>query len=149
MRGMKKAFIALSILVGSLGLSGNAFADANIGDAEYNPICSRSDIDAEQRAAAGCDDGDKSIADNIVLGIDLVIGVIGLIAVIMIVVGGQRLITASGEPGQINQAKNMILWSVVAVIVATLSWAIVNFVVEQVDNNANNGGTSTSEESSE
>jgi ABC-type Fe3+ transport system permease subunit len=55
--------------------------------------------------------------------------VLGIIAVIMIVIGGIRYATSGGDSSQIQAAKNTILYSVVGLVVAIMSYAIVNFVL--------------------
>lgn len=55
--------------------------------------------------------------------------VIGAIAVIMLIIGGIRYITSGGDSGQVTSAKNTILYAVIGIIVAILAYAIVNFVI--------------------
>lgn len=55
--------------------------------------------------------------------------IIGAVAVIMIIVGGIRYTISNGDSSQITAAKNTILYGVIGVIVALLAFAIVNFVV--------------------
>lgn len=53
----------------------------------------------------------------------------GSLAVIFIVVGGARFVIAAGNPDQIKQAKNTIVYAVVGLVVAILASVIVNFVI--------------------
>lgn len=62
--------------------------------------------------------------------INTILMVLGMVAVIMIVIGGIRYTTSNGEASQIQSAKNTVLYAVVGLIVAILAFAIVNFVVE-------------------
>lgn len=75
----------------------------------------------------------KSQGDNAesIMGtvIDLMLYTLGIISVIMIVVGGIRFATADGDPSGIKSARNTVIYSVVGLIVAILSFAIVNFVL--------------------
>jgi len=61
--------------------------------------------------------------------INVLLYIIGAVAVIMIVVGGLRYTISNGDSGQITGAKNTILYAVVGLVVAMLAYAIVNFVV--------------------
>ena len=70
--------------------------------------------------------GPGSIWTNI---INTLIYVIGAIAVIMIVIGGLRYTISGGDSSQINGAKNTILYAVVGLVIALLSYGIVNFVL--------------------
>lgn len=56
---------------------------------------------------------------------------IGIIAVIMIIIGGIKYVTSNGDSAQVTSAKNTVLYSVVGLVVAVLAFAIVNFVLEQ------------------
>jgi hypothetical protein len=55
--------------------------------------------------------------------------VLGMVAVIMIVVGGIRYTTSGGDSSGIKTAKDTILYSVVGLILAILSYTIVKFVI--------------------
>ena len=61
--------------------------------------------------------------------INMALYLIGGIAVIMIIVGGIRMATAQGDPGNVKAGRLAIIWSVVGVAVTILASAIVNFVV--------------------
>lgn len=74
--------------------------------------------------------------------VNILLFVLGAIAVIMIVVGGIKYTTSNGNPEQIKSAKNTIMYAVVGVVVALLAYAIVNFVVDSLA-----GTASTSEQS--
>lgn len=56
---------------------------------------------------------------------------VGIIAVIMIIVGGIRYVTSNGDSSQIASAKNTIMYAVIGLIVSLMAFAIVNFVVKQ------------------
>ncbi len=57
---------------------------------------------------------------------------IGVIAVIMIMVGGLKYITSSGDSNTLNSAKNTILYALVGVVVAVLAQVIVRFVLKKL-----------------
>jgi hypothetical protein len=61
--------------------------------------------------------------------INTLIFVIGAVAVIMIVIGGFRYVISGGDASQVNSAKNTILYAVVGLVVALMSYGIVNFVL--------------------
>lgn len=61
--------------------------------------------------------------------INTIIFVIGAVAVVMIVIGGFRYVVSGGDSGNITSAKNTILYAVVGLVIAILSFAIVNFVI--------------------
>jgi hypothetical protein len=68
-------------------------------------------------------------ADKVVQnGLNIAFFLAGLIAVIVIIVGGITYATAAGNSSSITKAKNMILYSVVGLVVIIVAFAITNFV---------------------
>ena len=62
----------------------------------------------------------------------VIVGVIGFVAVIMMIMGGISFVTSQGDAGKVSKARNTILYGVVGLIVALLAFAIVNFVLTSV-----------------
>ena len=63
--------------------------------------------------------------------------VVGIISVVMLIYGGVRYIISGGDSKKVTDAKNTILYAIIGLIVAVLSFAIVNFVINAI------GGSST------
>lgn len=61
--------------------------------------------------------------------ISILLYVAGTIAVIMIIVGAIRYITSDGDSNKASQARNTIIYAVVGLVVAIMSFGIVNFVI--------------------
>lgn len=61
--------------------------------------------------------------------INTVLYIIGILAVIMIIVGGIQYTTSGGDQAAVTKAKNTILYGIVGLIIAVLAYAIVNFVI--------------------
>lgn len=55
--------------------------------------------------------------------------VVGVVAVIMIIVGGFRYITSGGSDSSVGSAKNTILYAVVGLVIVALAQIIVRFVL--------------------
>ena len=109
-----------------------------VSEEKCNKICGAKNLSAEQKNAAGCDTASgASVTNNILNVINVAIGFIGLVAVVVIVFAGQRFLSATGDPGRIKQAKDMILYAGVALVIAALAFAIVNFVAGVLTTNAN------------
>ncbi|MBQ6127287.1 hypothetical protein IJI69_01175 [Candidatus Saccharibacteria bacterium] len=66
--------------------------------------------------------------------INVALGVIGFVAVVMIIMGGIQYTTSSGDAAKVTKAKNTILYGIVGLVIALLAFAIVNFVLTQVFN---------------
>jgi len=72
---------------------------------------------------------DCTLGDQIRTVVNILLYVLGAIAVVMIVVGGIRYATSNGESSSIKAAKDTILYAVIGLVVAIMAFAIVNFVV--------------------
>ncbi len=55
--------------------------------------------------------------------------IVGVIAVIMIIVGGLKYITSGGDSGNVSSAKNTIIYAIVGLIIVALAQFIVRFVL--------------------
>lgn len=62
---------------------------------------------------------------------------IGALAVLFMLVGAARYVTANGEPGKISQAKNTLIYAVVGIIVSALGFTIVQFVIGRLTGTLN------------
>ena len=69
--------------------------------------------------------------------------IVGAVAVIMIIIGGIRYVISGGDSSQVSAAKNTILYALVGVIVAILAYAAVNFVVASFVPDSGAGGGAT------
>jgi hypothetical protein len=65
--------------------------------------------------------------------------VVGLVAVIMIIVGGLKYIISGGESGKVSGAKDTILFAIVGLVVVVLAQIIVRFVLSNVSSKAGLG----------
>ncbi len=64
--------------------------------------------------------------------INTILFVLGMIAVIMIVIGGIRYTTSNGDASSVKGAKDTVLYAVVGLVVAIMAYAIVNFVLDRL-----------------
>lgn len=56
----------------------------------------------------------------------------GIIAVIVIIIGGFRYSTSMGDPGKLKSAKDTILYAVIGLVIVLLAFAITNFILNAV-----------------
>lgn len=76
----------------------------------------------------GATSGDS--APNLIKNvINLLLYLVGIIAVIAIIIGGIRYTTSNGDASSVKAAKDTVLYAVIGLVVAILAYAIVNFVV--------------------
>lgn len=63
--------------------------------------------------------------------VNVLLFVLGALAVIMIVIGGIKYTVSNGDASAVTSAKNTIFYAVIGLIVALMAYAIVNFVITQ------------------
>jgi cytochrome bd-type quinol oxidase subunit 2 len=73
--------------------------------------------------------GSADLKQTVLNIITFVLGLLGLIAVIMILYGGFIWLTAGGNEDKVDSAKKIISAAAVGLVVILISWAIVNFVI--------------------
>jgi len=61
--------------------------------------------------------------------VNILFGIIGAVALLMLVFGGFKYVTSGGESAKVNSAKNTILYALIGLTVCVLAVAIVNFIV--------------------
>lgn len=93
--------------------------------------------DAGVNGLASCNKLSNTANTNDLMGqanaiINVVIGVIGFVAVAFIIFGGFQYTTSAGDPGKVKKAKDTILYGIIGLIVAMLAYAIVNFILSSV-----------------
>ncbi len=81
--------------------------------------------------------------------INFALSVLGIVAVIVIIVGGVTYTTSLGDPGKITKAKNTILYGIIGLVVALLAFAVVNFVLDGVFNPKKGADTTEVDDTSE
>ena len=80
----------------------------------------------ENKGSANVDTKLEDVLKNIV---NVIIGIIGFVAVVMMVYGGFLYTTSAGDANKVTKAKNTIMYGLIGLVVALLAFAIVNFVV--------------------
>lgn len=56
----------------------------------------------------------------------------GIVAVLAIIIGSIRFITAGGDSGQVASAKNVITYAVIGLVVVIVAAIITQFVIENI-----------------
>lgn len=114
------AGLAAPVLIPAGVAQANVFGDA-CESQPNSPICKQTD-------PANAETNTSNFIQDV---IGILLFALGTICVIVIIIAGIRYATADGDSGKVSQAKNVILYAVVGLIVALLAYAIVNFVLER------------------
>ena len=73
--------------------------------------------------------GNEGIFTNIT---NTILYVVGIISVIMLIFGGLRYVVSGGDSKKVTDAKNTVLYAIIGLVIAILSYAIVNFVLNAI-----------------
>lgn len=126
---------SLLLLIGiNLGLvSLGPVAYAQSGQADINAgLCAGANLDINNPDCVGGTDATTKINNLIKAIINLLSIVVGVVAVIMIIIGGLRYITSGGSDTGVTSAKNTILYAIIGLIIVALAQLLVRFVLRQV-----------------
>ena len=123
---MKKLQSAIITTLAVLGLVAVPLVPAATTFAADSPVDS---IEEGLKGAGGSDANQDDLKKNIQTVVNVLLFILGAIAVIVIIIGGIRYTTSNGDPGQTKAAKDTILYAVIGLIVAILAYAIVSFVL--------------------
>jgi len=61
--------------------------------------------------------------------LNIVLGIMGAIAFLMLIIAGLRYTISQGDPGKVSEAKQMIVYTLVGLLVIALAATVVNFVI--------------------
>lgn len=97
-------------------------------------LCSGVNLDVNNTNCSNGGEANQKINNLIHTIINLLSLVVGVVAVIMIIVGGLRYITSGGSDTGVTGAKNTILYAVIGLIIVALAQLLVRFVLNKVTN---------------
>lgn len=76
--------------------------------------------------------GNADLTDLIASGIRVVLGFIGVVAVVIILAGGLKWMTAAGNDEKVKSAKKLIVSGIIGLIITLSAYAIASFVIGQI-----------------
>lgn len=88
-------------------------------------------FDPENKIANATKLTTKSPVSITIATIQWALGMLGLVAVVMVLYGGATWMTAAGNEERIKKAKDILKAALIGLVVVLLSWAIVTFVVQK------------------
>ena len=131
---MKKIGFMIAF-VGLLGVSSLAVASLLTSDASAQ-------VTSGINAATTGEMRGKSVDNTVGSIVNVLLWVVGILAVTMIVWSGFKYITSAGDTSKVTSAKSTLIYAVVGLIIAILAYAIVTFVRNQVvSTGKSSGGT--------
>ena len=95
----------------------------------YADVCD--DADETMKGVLGCSEK-QTIGGIGNQWIAVVLSFMGLLAVVMIIIGGISYTKSMGDPGKTKRARDTIIYGVVGLVVVLLAYAIVTLVSENI-----------------
>ena len=128
---MKKTVIGA--MVGVLAIFGLVLGTQNVSAYSCpagTPGANRGEV--SNLAECSLSDTENTFMSTLTKIINVVLAVLGIVAVMMIIMGGVTYVTSNGDAAKLTKAKNTIIYSVIGLVIALLAFAIVNFVLSSV-----------------
>lgn len=76
--------------------------------------------------------GNRDIRETIASIINVLMGLLGIVAVVIILIGGFKWMTAGGNEEKVGEAKKLIMQGIIGLVIILSSWAIARFVLTQL-----------------
>lgn len=136
LKQMVVASLALALFATPLAMVTSVHAEAKLQDG----LCEGANLQISANPDGSCavngDVATNTVNSTITLALNLFSAVVGIIAVVMIIVGGIKYITSGGDAGNVTSAKNTILYAVIGLVVVALAQVIVKFVLSRFTGSA-------------
>jgi hypothetical protein len=128
---MKKIkYYISSILIGLAILApvGHVAAQADIDKS----LCAGANLTTDPNAVCDTTGAGTTVDAIVATVINIFSFVVGVIAVIMIIIGGIKYITSGGDSNNISSAKTTIIYAIIGLVVVALAQVVVRFVLNRV-----------------
>ena len=91
----------------------------------------------EAEGSTVCADRNNSKAKDPIVGTikraaNIIATVTGVLAVVMIIIGGLNLVVSSGNAEEVAKGRRRILYSLIGLVVVALAWTITRFITDRV-----------------
>lgn len=136
MISVKKAIFIAAVTLGLVSsVAAVSPAHAALFSGAKQQACSganlQNNMSAEQCEESSAEAG-ASASSTIQNVVNVLSIIVGIAAVIMIIINGLRFITANGDSGQINSARNGVIYAIVGLVIAAMAQIIVRFVLNRI-----------------
>ncbi|TAK89084.1 hypothetical protein EPO04_03215 [Patescibacteria group bacterium] len=95
-------------------------------------ICNGANIGGGNSCSGSPGTSDDSLKKTFRTASNVLLYLVGAIAVIALIYGGFRYVASTGNSAQIEAAKHTIIYAITGLVVAILAYAIVNFIISRI-----------------
>lgn len=111
----------------------NQSSDGVSSQTIQNGLCNGANLKITE---APCNNANQDGVDRVTKvvsdGINTLSLIVGIVAVVMIMIGGLRYITSGGNDTSVTSAKNTLLYAIIGLIIVALSQVMVRFVLSKI-----------------
>ena len=124
---MKLISFILSIFLLGVFMVGTATA-------QQDPSKSVCENNAGSSVCVGSQNKDPLFGPNGVLTkvIQILVMICGVASIFMVIIGGFKYVTSTGDPAKVNSAKDTILYAVIGLVITIIAQGIVVFVLKRL-----------------
>ncbi len=120
--------LCLSVVV-ILAFAAASQTSAAFFDSSKDQACEGATISS---GGGACDATAGNKLNNVIRSmINILSVIVGIVAVVMIIVGGVKFITSSGDTAKVTSARNTILYAVIGLVIVAFAQIIVRFVLSK------------------
>ena len=131
---MKKLILlVICLCLSVIGFSSGSIVHAETKPYEAQDACGIAGFDDPLICGTGESNEEKELQKRVKSMLETVYMWIGIIAVIVIVIGGIRYMTSTGEAEKIKGAKNTIMYAIIGLVVTLAAFAITEFAIGALD----------------
>ena len=96
------------------------------------PVAVSAQVDLGEGYAASVGLGEEDPRDMAANLIQIILGFLSILAVIVILIGGFKWMTAGGNEDQVAEAKKIIISGIIGLVIILASWGIASFVLSNL-----------------
>lgn len=128
-QSIKKLSIGLALIMGLLVFNTSFVALADNANAVCNGVAIAG---GGSCGTSGDKAASKSINNLIATIIDILSWIVGVVAVIMVILGGLNFVTSGGDSQKAAKARSTILYALVGLVVVAMAQVLVHFVIDKL-----------------
>lgn len=118
----------MAISIGAIALMG--VQDVSAQALTADELFGGDDTGAEFASTSGL--GEANLVDTIAQIIRIALGFLGVIAVVIILLGGFKWMTAGGNDDKVKEAKKLIFSGIIGLVIIISAYAIASFVIDSI-----------------
>jgi cytochrome bd-type quinol oxidase subunit 2 len=126
---LKTSLLALAMVL-AIGAPAMVSSAAYAADIQGG-LCKGAELQISDSGSSCPTTGTNNLNSLLTKVINIFSAIVGVIAVIMIIVGGLRYITSGGDSNKVSAAKNTIIYAIIGLVIVALAQLIVRFVLNQ------------------